>query len=63
MTKFEACRVSKIAQYRAAGSAGPDFVARALSSLIRSARTNKSAAALREIAAQWAVTDHPDFIC
>jgi hypothetical protein len=38
-------------------------VARALSSLIRAARTNKSAAALREYADIFGVTDHPEFIC
>lgn len=62
MNKSEIREVSKIAQYRAAGL-GADFVARALSSLIRAARTNKSAAALRDIAAGWGVTDHPEFIC
>ena len=62
MNKSETREVSKIAHYRAAGL-GADFVARALSSLIRAARTNKSAAALRDIAAGWGVTDHPEFIC
>lgn len=62
MNKSEIREVSKIAQYRAAGL-GVDFVARALSSLIRAARTNKSAAALRDLAADWGVTDHPEFIC
>jgi hypothetical protein len=62
MNKSEIREVSKIAQYRAAGL-GPDFVARSLSALIRAARTNKSAAALRDLAADWGVTDHPEFIC
>lgn len=62
MNKSEIREISKIAQYHAAGL-GADFVARALSSLIRAARTNKSAAALRDIAADWGVTDHPEFIC
>jgi hypothetical protein len=62
MNKSETREVAKIAQYRAAGL-GADFVARSLSALIRAARTNKSAAALRELAAQWGVTNHPEFIC
>ena len=62
MNKSETREVAKIAQYHAAGL-GADFVARSLSALIRAARTNKSAAALREIAAEWRVTDHPEFIC
>jgi hypothetical protein len=62
MNKSEIREVAKIAQYRAAGL-GADFVARSLSALIRAARTNKSAAALRDIAADFGVTDHPEFIC
>jgi hypothetical protein len=62
MNKSETREVAKIAQYRAAGL-GADFVARSLSALIRAARTNKSAAPLRELAAQWGVTNHPEFIC
>jgi hypothetical protein len=62
MNKSEIREVTKIAQYRAAGL-GPDFVARALSALIRAARTKKSAAALREYADIFGVTGHPEFIC
>jgi len=40
-----------------------DAVARSLSSLIRSARTNKKALELREYAPLLNVTNHPDFIC
>lgn len=61
MNKSEIREVSKIAQYRAAGL-GADFVARALSALIRAARTNKSRAALLEYAQIFSVTDHPEFI-
>jgi hypothetical protein len=61
MNKSEIRELSKIEQYHAAGL-GLDFVARALSSLIRSARTNKSAAALREHAARLGVVGHPEFI-
>ena len=61
MTKSETREVAKIAQYRAAGL-GADYVARAISSLIRAARTNKSAAELREYADIFGVTEHPEFI-
>ncbi len=61
MNKSEIREISKIAQYRAAGL-GADFVARALSALIRAARTNKSRAALMEYAQIFAVADHPEFI-
>jgi hypothetical protein len=62
MNKSEIREVAKIQQFLAAGL-GDDFAARALSALIRAARTNKSAAALRDLAAQMGVTQHPEFIC
>ena len=62
MNKSETRELAKIQQFHAAGL-GADFVARALSALIRAARTNKSAAALREHAAAMNVTGHPEFIC
>ena len=62
MNKSELREITKIAQYRAAG-VGADYVARALSALIRAARTKKSAAALREYADIFGVTGHPAFIC
>jgi hypothetical protein len=62
MNKSETRELAKIQQFHAAGL-GADFVARALSALIRAARTNKSAAALRMHAAQMGVTGHPEFIC
>lgn len=62
MNKSEIREVAKIQQLCAAGL-GPDFAARALSALIRAARTNKSTAALRDLATQMGVTDHPEFIC
>ena len=61
MTKSETREVAKIAQCRAAGL-GADYVARAISSLIRAARTNKSAVELREYADIFGVTEHPEFI-
>ena len=62
MNKSEIRELAKIQQFHAAGL-GADFVARALSALIRAARTNKSAAALREHAAAMGVTGHAEFIC
>jgi hypothetical protein len=62
MNKSETREVQKIQHFHAAGL-GADYVARALSALIRAARTNKSAAALRALAAQMGVTGHPEFIC
>ena len=62
MNKQETREAAKIQQYCAAGL-GDDYAARALSALIRAARTNKSAAALRALAAQMGVTQHPEFIC
>lgn len=61
MNKSETREIELIAKYHAAGL-GTDYVARALSGLIRAARTQKSAAALRDIAATWGVTNHPEFI-
>jgi hypothetical protein len=62
MNKSEIREVQKIQQFRAAGL-GDDYAARAISALIRAARTNKSAAALRDLAAQMGVAGHPEFIC
>ena len=61
MNKQETREVTRLEMYRAAG-ADVGMIARGVSALIRAARTNKSAEALRGIAAQWGVTDHPDFI-
>ena len=42
---------------------GRDTAAAAgLSALIRAARTKSSAAYIRALAADWCVTDHPEFI-
>lgn len=61
MNKSELREIIKIAQFRAAGL-GADWVARALSALIRAARTNKSRAALLEYADIFGVSNHPEFI-
>lgn len=61
MNKSETRELSKIEAMHAAGL-GLDFVARALSALIRAARTTKSANALRDAATRMGVTNHPEFI-
>lgn len=61
MNKSETRELSKIEAMHAAGL-GLDFVARALSALIRAARTQKSAAALRAAADRLGCTAHPEFI-
>jgi hypothetical protein len=61
MTKSEIRELQIITKYSAAGL-GPDYVARAISSLIRAARSKKSADALRAHALAFGVTNHPEFI-
>lgn len=62
MNKSEIREVQKIKQYHAAGL-GLDFCARALSALIRAARTNKSKIELSRVAADIGCQHHPEFIC
>ena len=62
MTKSETREIAKIQQYAVAGL-GADFVARALSSLIRAARSTKSHNELMAVAIEHDVVDHPEFIC
>ena len=62
MTKSEIREVQKIKQYHAAGL-GLDFCARALSALIRAARTNKSKIELSRVAADIGCQRHSEFIC
>jgi hypothetical protein len=61
MNKSEIREVQKIKQYHAAGL-GLDFCARALSALIRAARTNKSKIELSRVAADIGCQRHPEFI-
>jgi hypothetical protein len=61
MTKSEIRELQIITKYSAAGL-GPDYVARAISALIRAARSKKSAEALRALALAFGVTNHPEFI-
>jgi len=61
MNQSETRELQKIIQYYAAGL-GPDYLARALSALIRASRTNKSRAALLSRAEEFKITTHPEFI-
>jgi hypothetical protein len=61
MTKSEIRELQIITKYSAAGL-GPDYVARAISALIRAARSQKSAEALRAHALAFGVVNHPEFI-
>lgn len=61
MTKSESKEVAKSVQYSEAGL-GKDYLARALSSLIRSARTTKSQNEILAIAKAHNVTTNPEFI-
>jgi hypothetical protein len=60
MNKSELREVANLAVMHKHGMT--DTVARGLSSLVRSARTNKSAIALLEYADIFGVKNHPDFI-
>jgi len=62
MNKSEIREIQKIKQYYAAGL-GLDFCARALSALIRAARTNKSKIELSRVAADIGCQRHSEFIC
>lgn len=61
MTKSESKEVAKSVQYSEAGL-GEDYLARALSSLIRSARSSKSQNEIMAIAVAHGVTSNPEFI-
>jgi hypothetical protein len=61
MTKSELKEVAKSVQYSEAGL-GKDYLARALSSLIRSARSSKSQNEIMAIAVAHGVTSNPEFI-
>ena len=61
MNKSEIREVQKIKAMHAAGL-GLDFVARALSSLYRAARTTRSKLEIMAVATEYDVTGHQDFI-
>jgi hypothetical protein len=60
MTKSEQREVNRLALYIANGL--PNIAARAIATLIRSARTTRSQTELRAIAARMKLDTHPDFI-
>jgi hypothetical protein len=62
MTKSEIREIQKIKAYVAAGL-GVDFAARAISALIRAARTNRSKIELSRVAADLGCQHHAEFIC
>ena len=61
MTKSETREVNMVHTYIQHNM--HDTAARALSGLIRCARTTKSQTELRQLAQQLSLTNHPDFIC
>ena len=60
MTKSETREIENLKKHIAFGNI--ESAARGLSSLIRSARTNKSATELMAIARELNMTNHPEFI-
>ena len=61
MTKSESKEIARSVQYSEAGL-GKDYLARALSSLIRSARTTKSQNEIMAVAVAHGITSNPEFI-
>jgi hypothetical protein len=61
MTKSENREIATAIRYSAAGL-GPDYLARALSALYRSARTSKSQTEIMAIALAYGVVNNPEFI-
>lgn len=62
MTKSEKFELNKIVQYHTAGL-GIDYVARAISAMIRAARSSKSKAELHQAAIMLGANVHPEYIC
>lgn len=62
MNKSEIKEVNKVIQYHKAGLE-IDWVARALSGLVRAARTVKSKAEIHQVAIQLGANVHPEYIC
>jgi hypothetical protein len=62
MNKSEIREIQKIKAMCAAGL-GVDFAARAISALIRCARTNRSKVELSRVAADLQCQHHAEFIC
>ena len=62
MNKSELKEVNKVMKYHSAGLE-IEWVARALSSLVRAARTAKSKAEIHQVAIQLGANVHPEYIC
>jgi len=62
MNKSEIFELNKIVQYHTAGL-GIDYVARAISAMIRAARTSKSKYELHQAAIMLGANVHPEYIC
>lgn len=62
MNKAETFELNKVIQYHKAGL-GIDYVARAISAMIRAARNSKSKAELHQAAIQLGANVHPEYIC
>jgi len=61
MTKSETREIATAIRYSAAGL-GPDYLARALSALYRSARTSKSQNEIMAIALAYGVVSNDEFV-
>ena len=61
MTKSENREIATAIRYSAAGL-GPDYLARALSALYRSARTSKSQSEIMAIALAYGVVSNNEFV-
>jgi hypothetical protein len=61
LTKANQKQVVTLQRYQAAGNSGA--VARVLSFMIRASLRKTEQIELRALAAQFGVTNHPDFIC
>jgi hypothetical protein len=61
MTKSESKEIARSIQYSEAGL-GRDYLARALSGLIRAARTTKSQNEILAVAVAHGVTSNPEFL-
>jgi hypothetical protein len=61
LTKANQKQVKTLEQYRALGNTGA--IARILSFMIRASLRKTEQVELRQLAAQFGVINHPDFIC
>lgn len=61
MNKAEQREVSRLTTYRDMG-ADAGMLARAVSALVRAAKTQQSKDALTEIASSWGIADHEEYV-